>query len=185
MDELGKTTQILWSNISLNDNKQAFRELHKKYFSQLCNFSYYFLKSKELSEEAVSDVYFNIWQKRKKLVFIDDIVAYMYVSVKNQSLHYLRRGYCPDPQQIDVFSLEITSEGENPEETLLKKEFQSILKNAIEELPEKCKIIFKLVRDENLRYKQVAQILNLSVKTVETQVSIAYRKIAENLKGLY
>ena len=162
----------------INGEEAAFRLLFDMYHQRLIHFAIYFLKSKELAEEAVADVFYNIWRKRELLKTIKDIEKYLYASVKNQSLHYLRRSHHIDKESVDVYEVEWIPISENPENDLLEKEYRELIQDAINSLPEKCKEVFRLVFSDELKHKDIAELLNISKKTVEAHIAKAYKRIA-------
>ncbi|WP_456088510.1 RNA polymerase sigma-70 factor [Parabacteroides sp.] len=174
----------LLCKISKND-EVAFRTLFDIYYQKLFHLALYFLKSKELAEEAVSDVFLFIWKKRETLNEIDNIERYLYTSVKNQALHYIRRGYITNQDSIDLYTIELLPDGNNPEITLLDQEYQKLIQEAILSLPEKCREVFRLVLSDRLKHKEIAQLLNISEKTVEAHISNAYKRIAQYVNKKY
>lgn len=171
------TIQYLQSRIAAGD-EQAYRELFTTHYNKLTSFALAFVKSKELAEEVVSDVFINIWRRRDKITEISNLKLYLYVSARNISINYLRSLNRQVSQEIDEVEVELQSPFNNPEEAFITKEMNQRLKAAIEELPPRCKLIFKLVKEDRLSYKEVASLLGLSPSTVDNQVSIAVKKIA-------
>jgi RNA polymerase sigma-70 factor (ECF subfamily) len=141
--------------------------------------------NKELSEEAVSDVFFNLWTHRAKLAQIENLKAYIYTSARNTSLNYLdkeRRGKAISLEDISV-SLPINEIC--PESELISKELKEAIGRAIDHLPERCKLIYSLAKIEQLKYKEIAQILDISVKTIDHQLTIAIKKIGDEIQSYY
>jgi RNA polymerase sigma-70 factor (ECF subfamily) len=136
-------------------------------------------------EEIVSDVFFNIWQNRQQLPFINDLDAYLYKAAKNKALHYIEKAERELDREDLSFALEYTADNETPESRIIDEELSRILTEAIESLPEKCRLIFKLVREDELKYKQIAEILSISVRTIDAQMAIAKAKIEAAIKKFY
>lgn len=174
----------LLRKISEND-ETAFRALFDLYFQKLFHLALYFLKSKELAEEVVSDVYMMIWKKRKALEHIENIEKYLYTSIKNQALHYIRRGYVSREEFIDLYTIDLLSDDDNPEMALLNQERQLLIQKAILSLPEKCREVFRLFLSDHLKHKEIAQLLNISEKTVEAHITNAYKRIAQYVNREY
>jgi len=166
-------------------NESAFRKLFDMYYQRLFHLAFFFLKSKELSEEAVSDVFFTIWKKRETLDTIQDIEKYLYIAVKNQALHYIRRSALPDNEPIDLYGIELIPDNDNPELALLDKEYRDLIQQAINSLPYKCREVFRLVQSDKLKQKEIAEVLDISIKTVEAHISTAYKRIAEYVNKEY
>ncbi len=171
--------------IATQGDEIAFRKLYYMYFDRMFRFAMHLVKSEEWSEEVVSDVFFNIWQSRQQLLEIEYFEAYLYTAIKNKSLHYIdkikRR---PKTDELSV-TIEYIPDTDDPENAVINKELSQVLQMAVESLPERCRIIFKLVREDGLKYKQIAEILGISVKTIDTQMAIATRKIETIIKKYY
>jgi RNA polymerase sigma-70 factor (ECF subfamily) len=138
-----------------------------------------YVKSTETAEELTSDVFFAVWENRKKLPQIIDFKAYIYKLAQYKALNYLRDKKITyidlDELSIDVFAYTKTT----PEDDLISKEVIDSINQAIEQLPTKCKLAFKLVREDNMKYKEAAAHLNISVKTLEAHLTAAMKKIKE------
>jgi RNA polymerase sigma-70 factor (ECF subfamily) len=167
----------LQERIARYDDQQAYKELFVSFYNPLLQFALSFIKSKEQAEEIVSDIFISIWEKRKRIDSISNLKVYLYVAIKNASLNYLSRQNKNVPSDIDDVATELKSVYFDPEQLLITAEMIQRIKLAINDLPPRCKMIFKLVKEDELKYKEVAEILNISLKTVEAQITIALRKI--------
>lgn len=138
--------------------------------------AFHYVKSDVLSEELVSDVFLKIWNNRKRLPEVDHLDFYFFKSIKNQAYTYLkresRRG-AEDIASAESFRLEYAE----PENLLIAKELASAVEQAIASLPGKCQMIFRLIREDGMTYKYVADLLDISPKTVENQMTIAVKKL--------
>jgi RNA polymerase sigma-70 factor (ECF subfamily) len=159
----------------LND-EQAFEECYRQYFVRLYRFCFSIVHQKQPAEDIVHDVFMHLWKKRKEAAGIRNLEVYLYVSVKNLSLNYLRN---ISSRTIDIAerSHEYIQFNADPETLLVHSEAVKKLAAAIRDLPPRCKLVFKLVKEDGLKYKDVAFLLDLSVKTVEAQLAIAMKKI--------
>lgn len=136
----------------------------------------HYVKHKESAEEIVSDVFVNVWTKRKSLSHIRNIETYLFVSVKNASLNHIRQVGTHRPAYLEEeYAEPVTID--DPEKELEKRELISKMDEAINALPPQCRIIFSLIKEDGLKYKQVAEILNLSPRTIETQLVRAMKKL--------
>jgi len=167
----------LQERIARFDDQLAYKELFVQLYNPLLHFAASFVKSKEPAEEIVSDVFMAIWEKRKRIGSISNLKVYLYVAIKNTAINYLARQNKLLTTNIEEMELEAESIYFNPEQLLITAEMSKRVKEIIDQLPPRCKIIFKLVKEDELKYREVAEILNLSVKTIENQLSIALRKI--------
>jgi RNA polymerase sigma-70 factor (ECF subfamily) len=167
----------LLDEIALNNSEKAYKSLFMAMHESLVEFSKAILKSSEDAEEVVSDFFINIWQRRITLRSIEKPKLYFFVGVKNASINKLvSRQRLTLPPDVE-WQTSLKSVFFNPEELMLSSEVVRNVMKAINELPPKCKIIFKLVKEEGLKYVEVAKLLDLSVKTVEAQMAIALRRI--------
>lgn len=170
--------EILLQKIQYQDDQSAFKQFYHLFFFKLYQFAYSYVHSKESAEELVNDVFLNFWQKRETADTIKNINVYLYVAVKNASLNWLRKNKAGLQVSIDDLTVHHIHLAPNPELLLITRELQSHIGEAIEQLPPRCKIIFKLIKEDGLSYKEVASILEISVKTVDTQLYIALKKLA-------
>lgn len=167
----------LLKNIRNNDDQRSFEELFRLLYPGLLNFCAQYINDKEKAEEIVSDVFTKLWLNRKETNHIQNPETYLFISVKNHSINYLK--------QYSSFKLTFVEDaGEfqlinthNPEKELERKELVFKMNQAIESLPKQCRIVFNLIREEGLKYKEVAEILNISPRTVETQLMRAMKKL--------
>lgn len=168
--------------IAESDDDSAFGTLFKEYYPRLLSFAEAILKSREPAEEAVEDVFLKLWENRKVLPAINNLNYYLLVSVKHRALDYLDKIKKHAVLSLDEVTFEIGKIEVNPETTLISAESVRMIRSVINELPPRCRLIFHLVKEEGLKYRETAELLNISVKTVETQMSLALSKIGEALQ---
>ena len=138
------------------DNRGAFERFYNLYYDQVFRFAYYCLGEKEACREVVTDVFFSVWQSRKRLKDIDNIDTYLYISVRNESFRFQARN--KDLNRVSLNELLPLMEEEDegsPEEHLELKEMREMLDKAIDELPEKCRLVFLMSREEGLKTKEI------------------------------
>jgi RNA polymerase sigma-70 factor (family 1) len=169
------------SRIAQQNDEQAYEELFHYFYSSLYQFALSFVKTGQLAEEVVSDVFIRIWQKRAVLAGIQDIKLYLFVSTKNTALNYLRQQK-RNTMLPDDYRVQLTSIYFDPEQLLITAEMVNRIQEAINQLPPRCQLIFKLIKDDGLKYREVAELLNLSLKTIENQMTLALRKIGSAIK---
>ena len=163
-------------------DQKAFERLFHLYYKRLCQFAFLFLHSKELSEEAVSDVFVNVWFKREQLAPVRNICSYLYTAVRNQAIDCQRTELAHAQDDIDVYELEIEYPEPLADEVMEREQFHELLQKAFDTLPERCRMIARMHFNDQLQYKEIADILGLSRKTVEAQIAIAKHKVQEILK---
>jgi len=177
------TISQLCLQIAEFDDEVAFGELFKLYYSRLLLFTEAILKSREQAEEAVEDVFLKLWENRKVLTAISNVNYYLLVAAKHKALDYLEKAKKQAMIGLDDVEVEFGSITVNPENTLISAENVRIIQNIINDLPPRCKLMFRLVKEDGLKYREVADLLNVSVKTVETQISLALSKIGTALQN--
>ena len=174
--------QNLLYRISSYGDEQAFQQLFEFYAGGLSRFTFSILKNKELSEEAVSDVFFKIWIHRARISDIQNFKAYLYTTSRNISLNYLDKEKRKKAISLDDISVSLPIDEICPESEMISAELKEAIGRAIEHLPERCKLIYSLAKIEQLKYKEIAQILDISVKTIDHQLSIAIQKIGHEIQ---
>ncbi|HEU0065504.1 MAG TPA: RNA polymerase sigma-70 factor [Flavisolibacter sp.] len=168
--------------IAVKDDLAAYKQLFIHYHSKLTKFSYSILGNKETAEEVVSDVFLKIWNNRHTLTNIRNFHLYLYICTKNQTLNSLRSQNRNKSFSLDDCNTELTSFYFDPEQLMITQEMYKRIDDSITNLPPKCRLIFKLIREDGLNYKEVSQLLQLSVKTIENQMTIALKKIGQSIQ---
>lgn len=160
---------------------QAFEKLFHHFYKPLFRYALKYVGSPMVAEEVVSDVFFKIWKNRERITIQDSLQAYLFKSVRNQSLDYLK-SQAHLRNNHEEIPLHLENGYANPEEEIIAEELNQQIENAIETLPPQCRVIFRLSRDNGLKYKEIAEKMNLSVKTVETQMGRALKQLRVILK---
>jgi RNA polymerase sigma-70 factor (family 1) len=173
------STHNLFERMSLSGDEGALSELHDLYFYRLYKLCYSIIGNKETAEEITNDVFISIWQKKHLLPKVSNPELYLLKCARNKALGHLRK---PRHETLEENLYDFCIEWEiSPEQILISSEMVRHINAAIDSLPPKCKLIFLLVKEGDLKYREVAELLNLSVKTVETQMSIALKKIGNSV----
>jgi RNA polymerase sigma-70 factor (ECF subfamily) len=176
------TVNTLLNRIACYDDPVAYKELFVSYHKRLVNFSQTITKSKESAEEVVSDVFLKIWTIRSTLTQIENFHLYIYIITKNLSINRVLKDQKLRSFSLDETTIDTRNLYSSPEQLMITAEMQKRIRTAIQMLPPKCQLIFKLVREDGLKHKEVAELLGLSVKTVENQMTIALKKITESIR---
>jgi RNA polymerase sigma-70 factor (family 1) len=171
----------LQQKIALYEDMNAYRQLYELLNERLFWFIYSFVKSREAAEEIVSDVFIKLWKIRDELSSIRNLQVFLYVIARNYSLNYIIKEYKYPHVSLDEIQLDVTT-SINPEELYISTEMSGKINKAISELPAQCRLIFRMVREDGLKHKEVADILNLSKTTIRNQLVIAVRKIAQAMQ---
>jgi len=169
----------LLDRIKKNDS-EALRILFGRYFEALCYFSFQILKSKVLCEESVSDVFTNIWLKRKTINIKTNFRTYLFIAVKNQSINYLRQEK-RHSQNTESGNLHLIISDQTADQSILHQNLETEIDSLIKELPERRGLIFRMNRIDGLSYAEIADILSISVNTVQNQMVKAIKYITDQL----
>ncbi|MDJ1505642.1 RNA polymerase sigma-70 factor [Xanthocytophaga agilis] len=160
-----------------NNDQEAFAALYRLFFMRLFQFTKMYVHSRETAEELVNDIMLKLWHRRSEVLKIQNLETYLFVSARNRSLNYLSQhspfhiSLEPESGEIEIVNTD------DPEKILEWREIYELLMQAVEELPDQCRTVFKLIKEEGMSYKQVAEILDLSPRTVETQLFRAMKKL--------
>lgn len=159
-----------------HDDYQAFESIFHHFYKTLCRYALKYVHSPEIAEEVVSDVFFKVWKNRAQISIHTSLQAYLYMSVRNQALDYLKsRTHLKT--KFEELPLHLENGYAAPDEELIAEELDQRIEKAIDTLPPQCQAIFRLSRDKGLKYKEIAEQLNLSIKTVETQMGRALKQL--------
>jgi RNA polymerase sigma-70 factor (family 1) len=163
-------------------DEAAFKALYEYYSPRLFQFAYAIIHSREIAEEIVADVFLQIWQKRVRVGALENLNWYLYITTRNISYTYYRKNNRRKQFDFDEAVLSHYQIHATPEDILISREVLQMINQAINGLPPKCKLIFRLIKDENLKYREVAELLHVTPKTVENQMGIAIKKIHEAIR---
>ena len=163
-------------------DEAAFKTLYDYYSPRLFQFAYAIIHSREMAEEIVADVFLQIWHKRVRIGSLDNLNWYLHITTRNISYTYYRKNNRRKNFNFDEAVLSYYQVHATPEEILIGQEVLQVINQAINDLPSKCKLIFRLVKEDNLKYREVAELLHLTPKTVENQMGIAVKKIHEAIR---
>lgn len=161
-------------------DERAFQMLFKKYYPSLCHFSNQFLSDKEQAEEVVQDMFVKIWEKRAILNIETSVRHYFFRSVRNHCLNELQHEKIK--QQYASKIKELARQETDFNDYFLEVDLVNRIEQCISSLPPKRREIFRLSREQGLKYKEIADVLNISVKTVEAQMGLALKYLREELK---
>lgn len=175
----------LIDHFSVYGDEKSYKLIFEKVFPSLKRFAFCFLKSWEQAEEAASDVMISVWQNRYKLAKIDNIKVYLFVLAKNRCLNILKSKRNKETISLEEININIVFRDLDPEQLCINSEILRKVERTINSLPQRCKLIFKLVKEERMSYKEVADILDISVKTVDAQLVTALKKITTEVKLAY
>lgn len=166
------------------DWNSFFQSVYKTYYSRLCVFAYGFLQNENDAEEIVQNVIMKLWEQKDKINEIENMQAYLFRSVKNQCLNFIKRNKLADVYKTEAWKELKELEEQTMSNTQPEDNEQQIkqLKEAIETLPERCQEVLKMSKFEGLKNKEIADELQISLKAVEANISRAFTLIRKNFK---
>lgn len=161
-------------------NEREFEQLFNSHFQYLCNFAKQYVDDMDIAQDLTQKVFIRLWEKREELDPKLSIKAYLFTSVKNRCLNYLRdqKKYRSKILDLDCADVEIAVE----EDYFAEKELSEKIEAALASLPEKCRQVFEMSRYQGLKYKEIAEELDISQKTVEAHMSKAMKILRTLLK---
>ena len=185
MDNHTPDITALLYRLTCNSDEASYRQLFDLFFPSLKRFAVTFVKDARQAEEIASDVLIVLWENRHKLAGIENLRIYLFVVARNKCLNLLKSRLANPVISLEDIQVDIAFTGKNPEQLYINTEMRRKIAQTINALPQRCKLVFKLVKEESLSYREVAAILNISVKTVDAQLVTACKKIAEAVKLVY
>lgn len=171
--------RALQQRISLYEDMKAYEDLYNLLFPELHRFSFALVKSSEAAEEIVSDVFIKIWMIRGTLMNIVHLRVYLFTITRNFSLNYITRNFKMTAVSLETLDVEAVVDVQGPEESCISADLVKQIHQVIQALPPQCRIVFQLVKEDGMKYKEVAEILGISSLTVRNHVSLATKKIAK------
>ncbi len=171
-------------NRMVEGDKDAFRFFFEKYYYDLCNMVNLYLHDSTMSEEIVQDIFIYLWEKKDNIKIETSVKSYLLRASKNRSLNYIRN----EKLKVDVLSRIPVYDQETldmPDRVMDANQLRGLIEEAIDSLPERCREVYLLGKEERLSYREISMKLGISEKTVEAQMGNALKKLREKLKPYY
>lgn len=162
------------------DDKPAFETIYSRYWEELYKTAFFILRDNSACKDIVQDIFVWIWERRNDLE-IQSLKAYLKTAVKFKVANYIRSGNIRESFFNELNNADYSASQVTSEEMSEVKELNELIQQAIAHLPEKCREIFRLSRNERLTNQQIAERLGISIKTVENQMTIAIRRIRSEI----
>ncbi len=161
-------------------DEKAFQILFRKYYQAMCHFANQFLTDREVAEEIVQEMFVKIWEKRQVLNIESSVKHYLFRSVRNHCLNQIqhekiKKQYAQKVKESAILEV-------NPDDYFLEIDLVKRIEKSINSLPPKRREIFRLSREQGMKYKEIAETLDISVKTVEAQMGLALKYLRDELK---
>ena len=180
MNAIFKNSEEISTSLKAGDEK-IFRLIYDEYWEKLVAMSYNRLKSIELSEEIVQDIFTELWIKRESIVFTKNIEAYFVAALKYKIYNHIRHEKVKELHIQHLINTSDFSENSTWQQISFEELFVK-MENQVNNLPEKCQIVFRLSRDNGYSNKEISQKLNISPKTVEVHIGKALKVLRSGLK---
>ena len=162
----------------------AFEQLYRFLYSRLIKFSIYYVGDKQAAEDLVTEVFVKCWENRSASTHVLNPESYFFIAVKNQSLKHLKKKSSVTFMDLADVDEDVSATAQTPQYILETKELHQQLHLAIESLAPQAREVFRLIKEGGLKYKEVAELLNISPRTVQTQLFRAIAKLRLILKPL-
>ena len=172
----------LLERVTRNSDYGAFEFLFNSMYPTLCEFCLKFVLVREVAEKLVSDVFHSIWQNRHRIV-VSSARSYLFIAVRNRGFDYLRKAkrarWC-DLEEASHIPVDLP----DSHDIIAESELSQSIRRSVEALPRQCKTIFQMSRDQGLKYREIASVLNISIKTVETQMGRALKHLQQSIPSV-
>ena len=171
--------KILFENIK-NGDLNSFEIVFHQYYGFLCSFAEKITNNPAIAEEIVQDFFVRLWEKREQIDIQTSARSYFYRSIKNLCLNHIQHQKIKEKHHLTIHSEHESDD--NLEDAFFEIELAKKIDESISSLPEKRQEIFRLSRESGLKYHEIAKKLNISIKTVEAQMSLAIKHLKDKLK---
>lgn len=161
---------------------KTFELVFRQYYTPLCLYAFSITTRKDIAEEIVQDVFYNIWKERANIQLLRSVKNYLYGAVKNHSLRYLEHVWVQEKHREHVLNHLDEQNTPSPQEQLEYKELESVINRTLKKLPERRMQIFRMHRVDGKKYKEIAECFSISVKTVEAEMTKAYRTLRQEIE---
>ena len=160
-------------------DKEAFEFIFRQYYQGLVVFALDFVPDKDKAEEIVQGIFVKLWEEKDKIVITSSVKSYLFRAVQNKCLDHIKHDKIQKKYEKDLMEKNLTSKTDND---ILTFELKERIENAIEDLPENIRKVFRMSRYENKKYNEIAKAMNISVKTVEARIGKALAILRHDLK---
>ncbi|MBK8503467.1 MAG: RNA polymerase sigma-70 factor [Saprospiraceae bacterium] len=160
-------------------DEERFGQLFKTHFVRLSNFARQYIEDTDTCKDIVQKVFINLWEKRAQIDSEKSVISYLFTSVKNRCLNHIRdnKKFRSQLLDIDCGDIEIAIEDDGH----FIEELQDQIQLALDNLPEKCRLVFEMSRFQDMKYKDIARQLDISEKTVEAHMGKALKSLRVSL----
>ena len=182
--EMKDQEELFIFNRMADGDKEAFRFFFDKYYTDLCNLVNIYLHNQAISEEIVQDVYIYFWERKDNIKIESSVKSYLLKASKHKSLNYLRN----EKNKLNILEKlsKVTSNTPDvPDSIMDASQIRAVIEQSVNSLPERCRQVYMLSREKDFTYREIANELGISEKTVENQMVKALKKLRELLRPYY
>ncbi len=184
--DIQNAVELEWMEQFSAGDKSAFKKIFTSYYSRLLWFADRYVKSRDIADDIVKELFIELWQKRSHIKLKSSLKSYLYTATRNRALNFIRQSHSyRNHALLQSFEEEelylVHTKIKNPSELAEHKELEEAVKEAVESLPERCRLVFTLHRNQGFTYSEVAELMEISVKTVENQMARAFRILRDQL----
>ncbi len=186
MNGLGSYTNDQLLKAIRNGEEKAFEQLFVAYYAPLCRFVWRYIYSEVMSEELVQEVFIQVWENRKRLITGGSLRAYLYRAAKNKMLDHVKHQRVVRRHREEMMAAMneedfMVHNGSDESGQDVSDEFMSQVRRAVEELPKRARQVYELHQRDGLTYQEIAMVMEISPKTVESQMSRALKFLRDRL----
>jgi RNA polymerase sigma-70 factor (ECF subfamily) len=182
LEKYNLITKALLKQVADGDHA-AFRSFYDTVYPAAYQFVRCFVTDSEDCKEVVSDVFYAIWKHKNTLAEVENLKSWLFIVCRNEAYHFLKQKERYGFVSIDDMPVELQIDTADAE--FMDEEMLEIYRNAVKMLPERCKLIFLMAKEEQLKYREIAEILSITEGTVAQQMNIAIRKITNTVRQQY
>jgi RNA polymerase sigma-70 factor (ECF subfamily) len=164
------------------DDRRSFRMFYDLTYPFVCRQVRLFISHTEDCQDVVSEVFYQIWKNRDKLISVRDMQSWLFILCRNEAFHLLKQNERLKLESIDDLPVEIDMADDDE---FIDEEMRKIYRESVNGLPQRCKMIFLLAKEEGMSYRKIAELLSITEGTVAQQMTIAIRRITEIVRKKY
>ncbi len=161
---------------------KTFEEVFRHYYAPLCFYSFGITGRKDVAEEIIQELFYVLWKDRQDIQVLRSVKNYLYGAVRNQSLQYLEHRHVQERHRQSVLQTAESEQNLTPDLQLEYKELENVINRTLKQLPERRLKIFRMHRIEGKKYKEIADYLAVSVKTIEAEMTKAYQVLRQEIE---
>lgn len=163
----------IFRQIKAEDSERAFRQLFDAHYERLYRIAYFYLQREDWAKEAALDVFAALWQKRKEMIIPADFRSFSYAMARNAAINLLQREQRYEHE--DASTADSTLSDDSPLQNVEQEELFALYQRTLDSLPDRCREVFILIKEEGHSYAEVAELLDISSKTVDAQLQKALK----------